>query len=118
MPPAYNWYLAVLPAAPCIGCSANNQRVAGGGGGGGAAAAGAGNAESAGGGGAAASPFGGLGFFGRTPCLLGGFGGGPAGWSSATTGLGLTLVVPADRNSPGLWTTVTGTVAGWNLFSV
>ena len=79
--------------------------------------AGAGNAESAGGGGAAASPFGGLGFF-RTMCFLGGFGGGPAGCSIATTGLGSTLVVVGEPKVPGSRTAVTGTGADWNVFSV
>src|SRR4030081_758815 len=90
-------------------CSASNQRVGGGG-----ACAGSGNGDPAG---APALPFGGFGFFGFS--ILGAAcGGGPAGWSSATTGLGSMLVEPGELKSPGIRTTCTGTVTGWNLFSV
>ena len=47
-----------------------------------------------------------------------GFGGGPAGCSSANTGLGSMMVVAGVVKSPGLRITCTGTVAGWNLCSV
>ena len=54
-----------------------------------------------------------FGFFGRiTLCT---FGGGPAGLSSANTGLGSTVVEAGVEKSPGLWITCTVTVAGWNL---
>src|SRR5712664_4050591 len=92
-----------------IWCSANSQRL-------GAAvdwaAFGSGNAEPSG---AAAAGFGGLGFLGRIG-LRTGFGGGPAGCSSVKTGLGSVTVVAGVARSPGLRTTCTCTVAGWNLF--
>ena len=90
---------------------ANNQCVGGGGGGGAAA----GNAESAAGAAAAAS-VGGLGFLGRMICFLA-FGSGPAGCSSATTGLGSTLIEAAVEKSPGFRVIRAWTVAGRNLFS-
>jgi hypothetical protein len=77
-----------------------DQRVAG------CAGAGAGAAAALGG-------FGGFGFFGRIG--LRAFGGGPAGVSSANTGLGSVMVVGGEAKSPGLRITWTGTVAGWNL---
>jgi hypothetical protein len=60
---------------------------------------------------------GGFGFFGFSifPAALGG---GPAGCSSATTGLGSIVVEAGVVKSPGIWITCTGTVAGWNLLSV
>jgi hypothetical protein len=58
-----------------------------------------------------------FGFFGLIG-LRAAFGGGPAGWSSATTGLGSIFVVDAVNRSPGVRMTCTGTVAGWNLFRV
>jgi hypothetical protein len=93
---------------PPVGCSASNYRL---GGGGGAPGAGAGNAESAG---AGAAPLGGFGFFGRMIFFFGGFGGGPAGRSSAVTGLGSTLTDAGVVKSPGNLVAWTGTVAGWN----
>jgi hypothetical protein len=101
MQPAYNQHL----------CSAvqTNQR-AGAGGGGGGAADGFGNGEAAAG---AAAALGGFGFFGRIG-FLGGRGGGPAGRSSATTGLGSTVVVAGVEKSPGVRRILTGTVTGWN----
>ena len=88
-----------------------DQRAGGGGGGGGAD--GFGNGDPAAG--AAAAPaLGGFGFFGRI-----GFraarGGGPAGRSSATTGLGSTVTMSGLVKSPGVRITRTGTVTGWNL---
>ena len=61
----------------------------------------------------AAAALGGFGFFGRIG--LRAFGGGPAGWSSANTGLGSVMVVGGEAKSPGLRTSWTGTVTGWNL---
>ena len=57
-----------------------------------------------------------LGFrlFGRIT-LRNAFGGGPAGFNSANTGLGSTVVEAGVEKSPGLRITCTGTVAGWNL---
>ena len=81
-------------------------------GGGGAAASGNGDPRGSG----AAAALGGFGFFGRIG-LRGGFGGGPAGCSSATTGLGSTVVDAGVVKSPGSRITCTGTVAGWNLGS-
>lgn len=43
------------------------------------------------------------------------FGGGPAGLSSANTGLGSIVVVAGVSKSPGLRITWTGTVTGWNF---
>jgi len=94
-----------------IGCSASNYRLAGGGGT--APGAGAGNAESAG---AGAAPLGGFGLFGRMIFFFDGFGGGPAGRSSANTGLGSILTDAGLVKSPGNLVTCTGTVAGWNPF--
>src|SRR5260370_23469049 len=68
-------------------CGAGNQRV---GAGGGAAGGGAGNGDPPAGG-AAATPFGFFGFFGLS-IFCAALGGGPAGWSSAATGLGSTVV--------------------------
>ena len=79
-----------------------DQRAAGGGGNGDAAGA------------AAAAGFGFFGLAGRRTC----FGGGPAGLSSATTGLGSMVVDAGESNSPGTLMTCTGTVTGWNLFMV
>jgi hypothetical protein len=79
----------------------------------GAGAAGVGNGEAAG---AAAAGFG-FGFFGRIG-LRAAFGGGPAGWSSPTTGLGSIDVDAGVEKSPGIVITWTGTVSGWNRFSV
>jgi hypothetical protein len=91
---------------PCRMCSASDQRVAGGGAAAGGAAFGSGNGEPAAAGAA-------LGFFGRiTLCT---FGGGPAGLSSANTGLGSTVVEAGVEKSPGLRITCTATVAGWNF---
>jgi len=67
----------------------------------------------AGAGAGAAAALGGFGFFGRIG--LRAFGGGPAGVSSANTGLGSVIVVGGEAKSPGLRITWTGTVAGWNL---
>jgi hypothetical protein len=44
-------------------------------------------------------------------------GGGPAGRSSANTGLGSTVVDAGVEKSPGMRIICTGTVTGWNLFS-
>jgi hypothetical protein len=66
--------------------------------------------------GAAGAGFG-FGFFGRIG-LRAAFGGGPAGWSSPTTGLGSIDVEAGVEKSPGILITCTGTVSGWNLFSV
>ena len=94
-------------------CGARSYRLPGGGGGGAAGAgAGAGNAESAGGG-APAAPLGGFGFFGRITFFLAGFGGGPAGRSSANTGLGSMVTVAGVVKSPGILVAWTGTVTGW-----
>jgi hypothetical protein len=97
-----------------VGCSASNQRVGCGGGGGGAAGGGAalgsGNGEPAAG---AAAALGFFGFFGRIT-VRAAFGGGPAGLSSANTGLGSTVVEAGVEKSPGLRITCTVTVAGWN----
>jgi hypothetical protein len=79
----------------------------GGGAGGGAAAAGACSWPAAG----AGALLGGFGFFGFITLFRAALGGGPAGCSSATTGLGSTVVI-----SP--WITCTGTVTGWNLFKL
>lgn len=102
MPPAYNRHIRVW-------CKPN-QRAGGGGGGGGADGVGNGDAAAAG----AAPALGGFGFFGRI-----GFraarGGGPAGRSSATTGLGSTVMMSGLVKSPAVRTTLTGTVTGWNL---
>ena len=57
---------------------------------------------------------GGFGFFGRIG-FRAGFGGGPAGLSSANTGLGSVVVVAGEQKSPGLRITWTGTVTGRNL---
>jgi hypothetical protein len=89
-----------------------NQR-AGGGGGGGGGAAGVGNGDPAAG---AAAALGGFGFFGRIG-LRAARGGGPAGLSSATTGLGSTVMVSGLVKSPGVRITRTGTVTGWNFGS-
>ena len=75
---------------------------------------GAGNAEPAAGGAAAAAPLGGFGFFGRIGARAP-FGGGPAGLSSATTGLGSMLVEAGVEKSPGILMTCTGIVSGWNF---
>jgi hypothetical protein len=56
---------------------------------------------------------GGFGFLGRIG-FLGGRGGGAAGRSSATTGLGSTVVVAGVKKSPGVRSILTGTVTGWN----
>jgi hypothetical protein len=79
----------------------------------GAGAAGVGNGDPAG---AAAAGFG-FGFFGRIG-LRAALGGGPAGWSSPTTGLGSIDVDAGVEKSPGILITWTGTVSGWNRFSV
>ena len=50
--------------------------------------------------GGAAADLGGFGFFGRIG--LRAFGGGPAGVSSANTGLGSVIVVGGEAKSPGL----------------
>ena len=102
MPPAYNRHIRVQ-------CK-RDQRAGGGGGGG---ADGFGNGDPAAG--AAAAPaLGGFGFFGRIG-FLAARGGGPAGRSSTATGLGSTVVVAGVEKSPGLRSTWTGTVTGWNL---
>src|SRR5258707_15635107 len=89
-----------------LGCGAvyraiwkTDQRVAGA----------AGNGEPAAGAAAAFGGFGRIGF--RT------FGGGPAGFSSANTGLGSMMVLAGGGKSPGVRITCTGTVTGWNLGS-
>ena len=46
------------------------------------------------------------------------FGGGPAFFSSATTGLGSIVVDAGVEKSPGVRVTWTETVAGWNLARV
>lgn len=53
--------------------------------------------------------------FGRFGLARTGLGGGPAGFSSAMTGLGSIVVEAGVLKSPGFWITCTGTVAGWNL---
>jgi hypothetical protein len=58
---------------------------------------------------------GGFGFFGRI-IFRASRGGGPAGWSSANTGLGSIVVDAGVVKSLGIRMTCTGTVAGWNLF--
>src|ERR1700738_1489149 len=106
-------HVATRLQSAALGCSASNQRVGcGGGGGGGGAADGFGNGEPAAAGAAAA--LGGFGFFGRIS-LRTARGGGPAGLSSANTGLGSVVVVAGLAKSPGLRITCTGTVTGWNL---
>src|SRR4030081_2546226 len=72
---------------------------------------GAGTGGAAGAGAAAA----GFGFFGVTTFLRAALGGGPAGWSSATTGLGSKVINDKFRGSR---ITCTGIVTGWNLSSV
>ena len=79
----------------------------------GAGAGGCGNGDAVG---AAAAGFG-FGFFGRIG-LRAAFGGGPAGWSSPTTGLGSIDVDAGVEKSPGILITWTGTVSGWNRFKV
>jgi hypothetical protein len=71
----------------------------------GCAAGAAGNGDSA---------AGAAGFFGRFGRIDFARGGGPAGLSSAKTGLGSIMVVAGEEKSPGLRITWTGTVAGWN----
>ena len=66
--------------------------------------------------GAARRGFGGFGFFGRIG-LRAAVGGGPAGFSSATTGLGSMVVEAGVEKSPGVRITCTGTVTGWNFGS-
>jgi hypothetical protein len=105
MPLAYNRHIRV-------GAVRGNQRAGGGGEGG--AAAGVGNGDPAAG--AAAAPLGGFGFFGRIG-LRAPRGGGPAGFSSATTGLGSIAVVAGVEKSPAVRITWTGTVTGWNFGS-
>ena len=56
----------------------------------------------------------GFGFFGRIG-FLAGRGGGSAGFSSATTGLGSMVAVAGVKKSPGVRITRTGTVTGSNL---
>src|ERR1700676_5071563 len=107
-------YSAYNPRPSLVRCTQSaqisaNQRVGAAGG-----ADGSGNAESAG---AAEVPFGAFGFLGFS-ILRAALGGGPAGWSSATTGFGSMLVEAGVVKSPGTWMTCTGMVAGWNLFSV
>jgi hypothetical protein len=59
---------------------------------------------------------GGFGFFGF--CVVwAAFGGGPAGSSSAATGLGSIAVEAGEEKSPGIRITCTGMVTGWNLLS-
>ena len=78
-----------------------NQRVGGG----------AGKGDPAAG---AAPALGGFGFIGGAG-LRPARGGGPAGLSSATTGLGSMTMEAGVVKSPGLRITWTGTVTGWNL---
>jgi hypothetical protein len=59
---------------------------------------------------------GGFGFLGRMTLFA--LGGGAAGCNSATTGFGSMRVDAGVVKSPGILVTVTGTVAGWNLFMV
>jgi hypothetical protein len=87
------------------GCSAGNHWLGG--------AFGSGKGEPAAGSDAAA--LGALGLFGRFRAVLGG---GPAGLSSATTGLGSSVVDAGLAKSPGLRMTCTGMVSGWNLGKV
>src|SRR5882757_4239840 len=99
---------------PLLGAVRRDQR--GGGGAAGATAAGGaapgfGNGEPPASGAAALGFFGFLGRIG----LRAARGGGPAGLSSATTGLGSTVVEPGVVKSPGVRITCTGTVTGWNL---
>lgn len=61
-------------------------------------------------GGGAAADFGAFGCAG-----LRAFGAGPAGLSSANTGLGSIVVEAGVSKSPGLRITWTGTVTGWNF---
>ncbi len=77
------------------------------------AAGGGGNGDPAG---AAAAGFA-FGFFGCIG-LRAALGGGPDGWSSPTTGLGSIDVDAGVEKSPGILMTWTGTVSGWNRFSV
>src|ERR1700682_2093604 len=102
MPPAYN--------RRSVGCSGSIHRVGCAAAGGGAAV-GLGNGEPAAG---ASAALGFFGFFGRIT-LRRAFGGGPAGLSSANTGLGSTVVEAGVAKSPGLRMTCTGTVTGWNF---
>src|SRR6266404_5521076 len=88
-----------LPAGPL---PATNQRVGAADAGGGGAAPGSENGEPAG----PAAPFGLLGL-----CMREAFGGGPAGCSSANTGLGSVVVDAGVAKSPGLRITWTGMVA-------
>jgi hypothetical protein len=80
------------------------------------AGAGAGGCAKGDAAGAAAAGFG-FGFFGLIG-LRAALGGGPAGWSSPTTGLGSIDVDAGVEKSPGILITWTGTVSGWNRFSV
>jgi hypothetical protein len=50
--------------------------------------------------------------------VLAALGGGPAGCSSAKTGLGSVMVDAGVAKSPGLRITWTGIVADWNLLRV
>ena len=84
------------------GDAVGDQRVAG------CCGAGVGNGE------AAPGAWAGFGFFGRIG-LRAAFGGGPAGLSSANTGLGSIVMVAGVVKSPASRITCTGTVAGWNL---
>jgi len=77
---------------------ADQRAGCGGGGGGGGAADGFGNGDPAAG--AAAAPLGSFGFFGRIG-LRTARGGGPAGLSSATTGLGSTVTMSGLVNRRG-----------------
>ena len=74
-----------------------------------AGAEGSGNGEAAAGAAAAALGFF---FFGRIGFARGG---GPAGFSSTTTGLGSMVVEAEVVKSPGFRITWTGTVTAWNL---
>ena len=98
-----------------VPCRLLPGRRRGGGGAGARDVPGAGSRESArsAGGGA---PLGGLGFFGRITLFRGGFGGGPAGRSSANTGLGSIVTDAGVVKSPGNLVACTCTVAGWNPF--
>ncbi len=87
-------------ARQCVLHCASSYRV-------GAGAAGVGNGDAAG---AAAAGFG-FGFFGRIG-LRAALGGGPAGCSSPTTGLGSMDVEAGVEKSPGILITWTGTVSG------
>jgi len=88
------------------GCCAVQSHWRGGGGG---AAAGGGAALGSAAAGAAAAF--GFFFFGRIG-LRAAFGGGPAGFSSANTGLGSSATEAGVVKSPGLRVTATGTVTG------